>query len=387
MTVTQVTPEQVQLIQAGIPLMEHQGDAFLKLFYDSMLEEHPELLKIFNKTHQASLAQPKALTRSVVLYAKNLDSLGNIMPLAERIIHKHASQQILPEHYPIVGKYLLRTMKELFPADVATPDFLNAWGTAYQQLADILIGAEGQVYKENAAKVGGWRGYREFKVVERKVESDKVSSFFLKPVDGGKVIVSQPGQYLGFRFEMSPDTVLCRQYSISDSVEEGADGYRVSVKRIPSGTISNHWHDTQKVGAIVHVSPPAGEFVLRENGNDVLLVGAGVGITPLVSLSRQALLKGRKVTLVQCDRSKENVPFGQHFSELQQKFPGKFHYKVFLSSVKRFDGNDLKQVAGTSSDIYVVGPAGFMGDVRKNLEQVPGDHHAYYDFFAPGEWE
>jgi nitric oxide dioxygenase len=58
-------------------------------------------------------------------------------------------------------------------AEVATDDVLAAWGAAYGQLADILIGAEEQIYQQNAAAEGGWRGARQFKVARRRWKARK----------------------------------------------------------------------------------------------------------------------------------------------------------------------------------------------------------------------
>src|ERR1700731_2705724 len=65
--------------------------------------------------------------------------------------------QILPEHYPIVGRCLLRAIREVLGAEVATDAVLEAWSAAYQQLADILIGLEEARYADRAQAPGGWR--------------------------------------------------------------------------------------------------------------------------------------------------------------------------------------------------------------------------------------
>src|SRR5256885_11986129 len=76
-------------------------------------------------------------------------------------------------------------------SDVCSSDL---WGAAYQQLADILIGAERQAYDRTAAAEGGWRGERAFVVEDKVAESAEITSFYLVPADGGPVIAHQPGQ-------------------------------------------------------------------------------------------------------------------------------------------------------------------------------------------------
>ncbi len=85
------------------------------------------------------------------MYAKHIDRLEALGDLAAQIVNKHVALQVLPEHYPIVGACLLRAIREVLGAEVATDAVIEAWGAAYGQLADILIGAERTVYDSSAA--------------------------------------------------------------------------------------------------------------------------------------------------------------------------------------------------------------------------------------------
>ncbi|MDX3908187.1 MAG: nitric oxide dioxygenase, partial [Pigmentiphaga sp.] len=82
------------------------------------------------------------------MYARHIDQLEQLGGLVGQIINKHVALQILPQHYPIVGSCLLRAIEEVLGKDIATPAVIDAWGAAYGQLADILIGAEENLYKE-----------------------------------------------------------------------------------------------------------------------------------------------------------------------------------------------------------------------------------------------
>lgn len=387
-----VTEEQIALIKSGIPLMKKAGDAFLKVFYETMLGENPELYNYFNKTHQRTLAQPRALTHAVVAYAENIDKLQNIGPVAERIVNKHVSLMIKPEHYPIVGKYLLQTIKNHFGPSVATPEFLEAWGAAYNQLADVLINAEEALYKKNETAAGGWRGYREFVIADRVEESPNVTSFYLKPKDGKKILPAKPGQYLGFHFKLGP-TYDCRQYSISQLVDSTTDTYRVSVKKLPNGKVSEHWHDQLSKGDIVEVTPPVGDFTLHDNdpARRQVFISAGIGITPTISLIDDAIKQNKQnVTLVQCDHSEAVAPFQEHYAKIAQGFPNQFeHLKFFSSTGKRFGKSDFRAIVEQASpcDVYVIGPPQFMAEIKSNASDVTVDHKVYYDFFGPQTFE
>ena len=91
------------------------------------------------------------------MYARNIDRLDELGPLAAQIVNKHVALQIQAEHYPIVGGCLLRAIREVLGAEIATDAVIDAWAAAYQQLADILIGAEAQMYDAVASAPGGWR--------------------------------------------------------------------------------------------------------------------------------------------------------------------------------------------------------------------------------------
>ena len=162
-----LTHTQRDLIKATVPLLESGGEALTTHFYRMMLSDHPEVRPLFNQAHQASGDQPRALANGVLMYARHIDRLEALGPLVGQIVSKHVSLQILPEHYPIVGGCLLRAIREVLGAEIATDAVIEAWAVAYQQLADIFIGAEEQLYTENAAAPGGWRGARSFFAVPR----------------------------------------------------------------------------------------------------------------------------------------------------------------------------------------------------------------------------
>ena len=132
-----LTPEQVVIIRATVPILKEYGNAITTTFYGTMLKENPDLNNIFNQTNQANGHQPAALASSLYAYASHIDDLGALSPAVEKICQKHASLYIRPEHYDIVGTYLLRAMGEVL-GEALTPDILKAWETAYWQLAKIV---------------------------------------------------------------------------------------------------------------------------------------------------------------------------------------------------------------------------------------------------------
>ena len=294
-----ITEQQIQLVKQTVPLLQQAGETLTRHFYDIMLSEYAQVRPLFNQANQASGDQPRALANAVINYGRFIDRLEQITGVVQQIVHKHVALQILPEHYPIVGTCLLRAIREVLGAHVATDEVIAAWAVAYQKLADILIAAEEEVYRANQAARGGWRGARAFVVRRKEHESSEICSFYLYPRDGEPVLQHQCGQYLGLRLLVDGQEVR-RNYSISNSPD--AVHYRISVKREPGGVVSNYLHDQVNEGTELDVFAPAGEFVLRESDKPLALITAGVGITPALAMVEAARHSGREIHFIHCAR-------------------------------------------------------------------------------------
>lgn len=127
-----------ELVKATIPVLKEHGVALTTYFYQRMFRGNPELTQIFNRSHNDSGKQPTALAMSVLAYAENIDDPSVLAPVITLIANKHASLGIRAEHYPIVGKHLLASIKEVL-GDAASDELIDAWGVAYGVLADVLI--------------------------------------------------------------------------------------------------------------------------------------------------------------------------------------------------------------------------------------------------------
>ena len=108
-----LTAAERDIIKATVPLLETGGEALTQHFYNIMLEEYTDVRPLFNRASQSSGDQPRALARSLLMYAKNIDALENLGDMVKTILHKQASLQILPEHYAIVGTCFLRSIREV----------------------------------------------------------------------------------------------------------------------------------------------------------------------------------------------------------------------------------------------------------------------------------
>lgn len=147
----------------------------------------------------------------------------------------------------------MRAIREVLGEEVATDEVISAWKHAYFSLANLLSEKEEELYEQAEMAEGGWRGERLFYVADKVQESDIITSFYLKPVDGKPILYHQPGQFLGLRF-IFLEGEQRRNYSISCSPNN--EYYRISVKREDKGVVSNYLHNQVQVGDRLRVFPP-----------------------------------------------------------------------------------------------------------------------------------
>lgn len=386
-----LTESQRDIIKATVPVLESQGEVLTKHFYTIMLDEYPEVRPLFNQAAQASGRQPRALANSLLMYAKHIDSLENLGDLVELVTHKHASLQILPEQYLIVGTCLLRAISEVLGPDLATPEVIEAWKNAYFSLADLLTKKEEDLYHSTELAEGGWRGERLFYVADKTQESSNITSFYLKPVDGKPIMAHQAGQYLGFRF-IFLEGEQRRNYSISAAAN--GEYYRISVKREPSGVVSNYLHDEVQVGDRLRVFPPFGNFTLKDSDRPIALISGGVGITPMVPLLQEALSSGKEVLFIHAAQNHEVDPFYDWLYEQAAQYPQLTLFKCYENNQSnkahhegRLDQELLAKLLPTTDlDVYYLGPTPFMTMLHRALRAlgIPTEQ-CHYEFFGPAE--
>ena len=380
------------IVQSTVPLLESGGEALITHFYRMMLSEYPQVRPLFNQAHQASGDQPRALANGVLMYARHIDQLDQLGDLVAKIINKHVALQILPEHYPIVGSCLLRAISEVLGEEIATPEVMSAWGAAYGQLAEILIGAEAAIYDQKAEAVGGWRGARAFVLTQRVEESAEITSFYFEPADKGPILAAEPGQYIGMKLLLDGEEIR-RNYSLSSL---GTDGqYRISVKREAGGRASNYLHDQFQVGAHIELFPPAGDFTLTASDKPLVLISGGVGITPTLAMLEAALATERPVHFIHCARNGAVHAFRDWIDGLAERHP---QLKRFYCYAEDDGVSPAADQVGLLSqeqlghwlpeqrdlDAYFLGPKGFMAVIKRHLKAlgVP-ESQSRYEFFGP----
>ena len=389
-----LSAETLATIKSTAPLLAQQGKAITDLFYSKLFRQHPELQHIFNMANQAQGEQSRALAESVFLYATHIDSLQNLGPLVSRIAHKHASLQVAPEHYPIVGKYLLEAIQDHLGLEADHP-VLGAWAEAYAQLAGIFIQTEEGIYTHNARKPGGWRGFRPFVIRAIRDEAHDIKSIYLEAEDGQPIAGFEPGQYLGIKVRVpGHEYDEIRQYSLSDA--PGKDHYRITIKAESSppsheGKVSNHLHNAQP-GERVWVQPPTGDFIVGNPDNALVLIAGGVGITPLLSMLLHRIESGRDVSdlvFIHCCRDKAHHVMGDELRRLSIQHGFRYYVSYETGSGADHQGyldrKVLSQWLGApDADVYFCGPKPFMAAVNAQLlDQGYQDTQLHYEVFGP----
>ncbi len=389
----------INVIKSTVPVLEVHGVAITKTFYSNLFKDNPGLLNIFNHTNQSQGRQQTALANTVYAAAQHIDNLEPIVPVVVQIAHKHVSLGVLPEHYPIVGQYLLAAIKEVL-GDAATDEIIEAWGKAYGVIADIFTSVEEDLYKA-AENNGGWRAFKQFKIVRTEKESDDVTSFYFTPVEGSKVPAYKPGQYVTVRVTTpGEEFMLNRQYTLSQP--SNTQEFRISVKRENDnnikGKVSNFLHEAA-VGTIIDVSTPAGVFTYEPTTAPVLFISGGVGVTPLNAMF-QSIEGKENVTFIQCARNENVLAFHEDIQNKMNALNGptglkklfsafkkdsNSHHKVLYSDNNEFiDANVLRQNLAKDTQVYLCGPVPFLEAAITALHEcnIP-DSQIHFEFFGP----
>ena len=357
-------------IDASVPVLREHGLAITTLFYKNMLGEHPELTRLFNMGNQANGAQQQSLASAVFAYAANIGTPEALGPVVKRIVHKHVSIGIRAEHYPIVGRHLLNAIATTL-GDAATKPLLDAWAEAYNSLANLLISAEAEIYSTAGVQPGETRPMR---VLEVKRESDNVLSIRFVPGDDKPLPPFQAGQYVSVAVDLPGGRHQLRQYSLSDAA--GKDSLRISVKRedaqdsTPAGEVSNWIHANVKVGSVLQVTHPFGEFTPdTESDAPIVLLSAGVGITPMVSaLNRIAMVNPqRQVIFAHAARDARHHALRDDMAAAQAVMPN-LHVATFYEEVNgeagvlagRMDVARLPAWNREAAEVWICGPLKFM---------------------------
>lgn len=398
-TTTQLlSPRSTAVVTATAGVVAEHADEITARFYPRMLDEHPDLLRVFNTGNQATGEQSRALAASVVAYAVQLidpdaPSFHHVM---QRIAHKHISLGIRAEQYTIVGHHLLASVGEVL-GDAVTPEVADAWSEVYWLFATQLIAEEARLYQ--AAGIDPAHPVRPYRVVRRIEETNDVVSLVLEPADGSELPRIEPGQYVSVFVDLPDGSRQPRQYTVSST----AVGTRlqITIRKVtgtggaPDGMVSSFLHDRVRPGDLLDVSWPAGDFV-QLAGGPLLLASAGAGITTVLPIVEHIARTQpqRRVIVAHADRTAQDHALREtvlHVGRQIDDFTAHTWYE-------RVDPDDRRSRQGlmdlTGIDlpedvqVFTCGPLPFMRHVRSSLlaRGVPADR-IRYEVFGPDLWQ
>ncbi len=282
---------------------------------------------------------------------------------------------------------------------LAARDLGDAWRVSFEQMLQKA---------EPRPTAIGWEGSRTF-VVDRKVpESDTITSFYLRPKDRKPLAPHRPGQFLTFRLDIpgEPQPVT-RTYTISDAPHESY--YRVSIKResspadlpeAPPGLSSNYFHDQVEAGYELSVRAPRGDFWLDPQADTpVVLLSAGVGLTPMISMLNTVVARNseRPLWFIHGVRHGGEHAMAAHVRRMAAEHEN-VHVHIRYSRPRAQDeaGRDydgeghvdlplLKTLLPAAPyEFYLCGPPPFMESLYRGLLDwgIP-ERRIHYEFFGP----
>lgn len=221
-----------------------------------------------------------------------------------------------------------------------------------------------------------WKGFKEVKVVDKVKESKDVYSFYLKNIDNKNLPEFLAGQFIAIRVKNKDNTYTSpRQYTLSMNHKD--DLYRVSIKREENGYVSKKLVDEVEIGDTIEITMPLGKFYLKDNNKNVVLIGGGIGITPMLTMAYEAANTSKKVELIYSTQNEENHSFKDEIENLCNE-NSNINSTTFYTRVNDEKDNS-KYISGRmsrewmeenlekDSEFYFCGPTEFMRSVYKNL--------------------
>ena len=280
--------------------------------------------------------------------------------------------------------YLPGHSREQLERALRIPALSRGWQSSFQAILkqeSSAKTAQGNPGLANEEEAPAWPGFRQMRVAYIRNESDSVTSFVLAPIDGQALPLFQPGQFVVLRLLVdSKKPAVLRSYSLSDLPV--TDHFRISVKSESNGIGSSFLCNHVREGDLLDVSAPRGSFTLRPGANPVVLLSAGVGATPVMSMlhALEAEISQREVWWIYGARNRVEHPFAEESRFLLKQLSRGRIYIVYsrpaatdrpemdFDATGHIDTALLERIGvSPNSDFYLCGPASFLQNIRDGL--------------------
>ena len=414
-----LSPKTIGIVKATAHVVKDNINDITTRMYKLMFTNFPEVKDLFtSQTGHPGRAEEQARTlgKYIVAYARNIENLKNLKDDVERIVYKHLATEVYPQHYPVVGKCLIQAIKDVLN-DAVTPEIETAWREAYDFLATLLMKCEEEMRREIESRPGGWRGVKWFVVDRKQQETTDVTSFYLRPENGDNIPSFHPGQFITFQLDIPGYPLqVHRNYSISNAPRQ--DLFRVSIKKMqtPSahpdwkpGLVSNFFHNSVEAGTRLRVIAPVGQFKLpadksiKNSNTPVVLLSAGVGATPLISMLESLANQGtnRQVWFIHGAKHGGEHLMKEHVKKTVSEYNRNFHLFVSYSHPRsddiqgkdynihgRLSAKHVKElVHDHECNFFICGPEAFMKGMYNGLVNAEvSPERLHYEYFGPTQF-
>ena len=283
--------------------------------------------------------------------------------------------------------YLPGHSREQLQRALRIPALSKGWQSSFQAILQQDLRSKtpaGNPGLANEEQAPAWQGFRQMRVAKIHKESGSVTSFILSPIDGQPLPLFQAGQFVVLRLLVDPDNPgkppVLRSYSLSDL--PAADHLRISVKSEVNGIGSSFLCNRAREGDLLDVSAPRGSFTLRPGQNPVVLLSAGVGATPVMSMLHALAAEKslREVWWIYGARNRVEHPFAEESRSLLKQLSRGRGYIVYsrpaavdqvgvdFDAPGHIDTAMLEKIGvSRSSDFYLCGPSSFLQNMQDGL--------------------
>ena len=280
--------------------------------------------------------------------------------------------------------YLPQHQRDQLERAVRLPALSPGWRTSFEALLQQKSDGNGNLgLVSDIGAPAAWSGFREARIAGVTHETPDVVSIELEASGGVTLPVPSPGQFLVLRLQ--PPLVAqsaMRSYSICGVPSSTC--YRLGIKREPEGIAGTYFVDKARAGDIVEMSAPRGSFVLQAGAEPVVLLSAGIGVTPVLQMLHALVdeMSQREVWWLYAARNGSQHPFRTEVRGLLASLPqGRSHVWYSSPTAEDLLGRDYdasghidsaefsKLGIPTDAHFFLCGPPALLESLRAELTQ------------------